>query len=115
MALSWWGSGIPYDIIHDPLLTPERLGKYKVLVLGASNCLSDEAAAEIRAFAERGGTVVLSSLTGLFDEMGQRRKKALFGDLTGYDSPGSPKVQKRVPGEEPVEYAAGSYTIVRKL
>ena len=92
---------VPYDIIHDPLLTPERLGKYKVLVLGASNCLSDEAAAEIRAFAERGGTVVLSSLTGLFDEMGQRRKKALFGDLTGYDPPGSPKVQKRAPGEEP--------------
>lgn len=92
---------VPYDFVYDPLLSDQYLRKYKVLVLCASNCLTDEAASSIRRFAERGGTVLLSSLTGLFDGVGERRAKAAFGDITGYDPPGVPKVEARAIGETP--------------
>ena len=92
---------VPYDILSEDCLADDRLGKYKVLVLGASNCISDKDATTIRRFAENGGTVVLSALTGLFDEQGTRRRRAAFGDVTGYDPP-RPEINRPAPDEAPI-------------
>lgn len=81
---------VDYEFINERLLTGSRLAKYKVLVLAASNCLSDGQIAEIRAFAARGGTVVLSGCAGLFDEIGERRPAWPFADVLGRSAQEAP-------------------------
>ena len=65
---------VPYEIILDTSLSEASLKKYKLLFLGDSVCLSDAAVAAIRAFAARGGRVVMSSGAGACDGFGTRRK-----------------------------------------
>ena len=92
---------VPYDVLGDMNLDEAHLAKYEVLVLGESECLSDAQVAAIRAFAERGGTVVLSAATGLFDALGERRRPAAFGDVTGYDPSGAAKAEPCAADEVP--------------
>ena len=49
---------IPYDFIGDELLSEGRLGKYKVLMLGAATVFSERQRAALKAFAGRGGKVL---------------------------------------------------------
>ena len=110
---------VPYDVVCDTLLADGQLEKYKALVLGASECLSDRDVARIRAFSERGGTVVLSAATGLFDALGERRPSAAFGDVTGFDPSGDVKVEACAPDETPdcrvVPFGRGRFAYFPKL
>ena len=57
---------------------------YKVLILPACYCLSDVEARRIRAFVERGGTVIADFLPGLWDQHGRGRKTGgVLDDLFG--------------------------------
>lgn len=47
--------------------------EYRVLILPACLCLSDAEAGAIRAFCERGGTVIADYLPGLWDQHGKGR------------------------------------------
>jgi hypothetical protein len=58
--------------------------EYRVLILPACLCLSDAEARAIRAFCERGGTVIADYLPGLWDQHGKGRAgggvlDAMFG------------------------------------
>ncbi len=58
--------------------------EYRVLILPATLCLSDAEARAIRAFCERGGTVIADYLPGLWDQHGKGRAgggalDAMFG------------------------------------
>ena len=48
---------IPYDFIGDELLAQNRLGKYKVLMLGSAKTFTDRQKAALKAFTGRGGKV----------------------------------------------------------
>lgn len=78
-------ANIPFDIIFDEHLAD--LSKYSVLVLANQESLSDIAIKQIKGFVNRGGGVVATGLTSLFDDW--RRRRPTFGliDLFKTDPP----------------------------
>ena len=48
---------IPYDFVGDELLTQNRLGKYKVLMLGSAKTFTERQRATLKEFSDRGGKV----------------------------------------------------------
>ncbi len=63
-----------------------RLSKYKVLILPGSECLADGQLAAIRRFAQRGGGLVATGLTGCYDQWRRLRVTPGLADLL----PGQP-------------------------
>jgi hypothetical protein len=74
---------IPFDIISTRVLDNATLSRYKVLVLPNLACMTEAEAATLRRFAQRGGSVVATFETGLFDREGVRRDDFLLSDLFG--------------------------------
>lgn len=74
---------IPFDMVHDELLDAEHLALYDTLILPNIAALSDEQCAQLAAFVERGGGLVATFETSLYNENGDRRAEfglsALFG------------------------------------
>ena len=61
--------------------------EYKVLILPATLCLSDAEARQIRAFCEKGGTVIADYLPGVWDQHGKGRGKGVLDDMFGIAHP----------------------------
>lgn len=74
---------IPFDVISDKVLSPERLKRYGAVVLSNLACVSDETAAAIAAFAERGGGVIASFDAGTCDLDGTLRTEPAFDSMVG--------------------------------
>ena len=74
---------VPFDLVHEALLTPERLDAYKLLILADAAALSDAQCAAIRDYVKRGGSVLATFATSLFDEIGVRRADFGLADLFG--------------------------------
>jgi len=74
---------IPFEMVHDRLLSPERVDRFKVLILPNIAALSEAQCAQIREYVQRGGSIVATHETSLYDEWGVRRPDfglaALFG------------------------------------
>jgi hypothetical protein len=62
---------VPFDIILDQDLTPEKLARFKVLVLADAVCLTPEAASALRGFVHKGGNLLASYEAGLYDDRGE--------------------------------------------
>jgi len=88
-ALGWYQalieSRIPFEMVHDHLLDAEHLASYKTLILPNLACLSDAQCDQLRAFVNRGGSIVATHETSLYDESGARRKNFALADLFGVD------------------------------
>jgi hypothetical protein len=74
---------IPFEMVHDRLLDPAHLDKFKLLILPNIAALSDQQCAALRAYVERGGSLVATFETSLYDEWGVRRKDFGLADLFG--------------------------------
>lgn len=74
---------IPFEMVHDQLLDADRLAALKVLVLPNIAALSDRQCEQLRAFVARGGGVVATYETSLYDEQGARRSDFGLADLFG--------------------------------
>jgi type 1 glutamine amidotransferase len=74
---------IPFDVLSDKLIDPERLRRYRVLVLSNLACVADETAAVIEAFIAKGGAIVASLDAGLSTIDGEARTHGAFDDLIG--------------------------------
>ena len=74
---------IPFDMVHDAKLDERALEPYKLLILPNIAAMSDEQAAQLRRFVERGGSIVASFETSLYDEQGRRRDDFALADLFG--------------------------------
>jgi Hypothetical glycosyl hydrolase 6/Beta-galactosidase trimerisation domain len=74
---------VPFEFVHEAFLTPERLEPFKVLILADAAALSDAQCEAIRAYVKRGGSIVATSATSLFDETGQRRPDFGLADVFG--------------------------------
>jgi len=89
---------IPFDIISAKVLDRSHLDRYRVLVLPTFACMSDASADALRAFVERGGSIVATFETGLYDERARRREDFLIADLLSARYLGE---TPHVDGEEP--------------
>ncbi|MEO6002515.1 MAG: beta-galactosidase trimerization domain-containing protein [Opitutus sp.] len=86
-ALGWYQAlieaRIPFEMVHDRLLDAEHLAAFKTLILPNITALSEAQCAQLNAFVERGGGLIATSETSLYDEAGAARKDfglaALFG------------------------------------
>lgn len=74
---------IPFEMVHDGLLAPERISRLRTLLLPNIAALSDAQCAQIRSFVENGGSVVATFETSLYDEWGNRRSEFGLADLFG--------------------------------
>ena len=74
---------IPFDVISDRLLIPERLAKYRTVVLPSTACMTEEAAESLRKYVENGGSVVATFETSLYGPDGRKRDDFLLADLLG--------------------------------
>ena len=70
-------------MVHDGLLDEAHLAKFRVLILPNIAALSDAAVRQLRAYVERGGSLVATQETSLFDEWGTRRADFGLSDLFG--------------------------------
>lgn len=74
---------IPFEMVHDRLLGAEQTDRYKVLVLPNIAALSGGQCDLIRRFVARGGSVVATFETSLFNEWGEPRGNFGLSDLFG--------------------------------
>ena len=74
---------MPFELVHEAFLTPDRLDRFKVLVLADAAALSHAQCEAIRRFVERGGSVVATFASSLYDEWGQQRKDFGLADVFG--------------------------------
>ncbi len=74
---------IPFEMVHDRCLDAEHLAPFRTLILPNIAALSDEQCASLRAFVERGGGLVATYETSLYDEWGVRRKDFGLASLFG--------------------------------
>jgi hypothetical protein len=74
---------IPFEMVHDELLDADRLVALKVLILPNIAALSERQCGQIRDFVKRGGGLVATYETSLYDERGVRRANFGLSDLFG--------------------------------
>ena len=74
---------LPFELVHEAFLTPDRLDRFKVLVLADAAALSDAQCAALRDYVQRGGSLVATFASSLFDEFGQRRTDFGLADVFG--------------------------------
>ncbi len=74
---------ILFEMVHDRCLDAEHLAPFRTLILPNIAALSDEQCAQLRAFVERGGGLVATYETSLYDEWGVRRSDFGLASLFG--------------------------------
>jgi putative glycosyl hydrolase-like family 6 (GHL6) protein len=76
-------SRVPFEMVHEAFLQPERLDRFKLLILADAAALSDAQCAAIRSYVDRGGSVLATFASSLYDEIGNRRADFGLADLFG--------------------------------
>ena len=76
-------SRVPFEVVHEALLTPERLAPFKLLILADAAALSQAQCQAIKDHVMRGGSVLATFATSLYDEAGARRSDFGLADLFG--------------------------------
>jgi Hypothetical glycosyl hydrolase 6/Beta-galactosidase trimerisation domain/TAT (twin-arginine translocation) pathway signal sequence len=74
---------VPFEMVHDRLLDEAHLAPFKTLILPNIAALSDGQCGQLRRFVARGGSLVATSETSLFDEWGAQRADFGLADLFG--------------------------------
>jgi hypothetical protein len=80
---------IPFDMVHDRLLDAEHTAPYRTLIFPNIAALSDGQCEQIRAFVERGGSIIATYETSLYDEWGVPRQDFGLASLFGASYAGS--------------------------
>jgi hypothetical protein len=80
---------IPFEMVHDHLLDREHTEQFRTLILPNIAALSTEQCTQIREFVERGGGIVATYETSLYDEWGVPRKDFGLASLFGASFAGS--------------------------
>jgi type 1 glutamine amidotransferase len=87
-------SRIPFEMIHDRKLSDAA--RFRTLILPNIAALSDEQCSQIADFVDRGGGVVATHETSLYDEWGNRRPNFGLASVFGATFEGTvePRMQK---------------------
>jgi hypothetical protein len=86
---------IPFEMVHDRLLDAAHTDRFKLLVFPNIAALSDAQCGQVRDYVKRGGSIVATYETSLYDEWGTRRPDFGLADLFGASFAGSvdPRMQ----------------------
>jgi hypothetical protein len=79
---------VPFEMVHDGLLDAEHVAPFQTLLLPNVAALSRTQCAQLHAFVERGGGIVATHETSLYDEKGGRQATFGLADLFGVDYAG---------------------------
>lgn len=77
-----------FDFVHEDRLDSERLSKYRALVLPNVAMLSDRQCRQIIDYVQRGGSIMASFETSLYDENLKRRANFGLADLLSIEKAG---------------------------
>jgi len=72
---------IPFDLIPEAALTPERLARYSVVLLPGITCMSDDHAAILREYVRAGGGLLASGDVGTRHLCGAVRERSCLADV----------------------------------
>jgi hypothetical protein len=72
-----------FDFVHEDDLGPDNLKKYKALILPNTALLSDEQCAQLKAYANAGGSLLATFETSMYTERNQRRNDFGLADVLG--------------------------------
>ena len=74
---------IPFEMVHDRLLDAEHLKPFRTLILPNIAALSNKQCDQLKEFVQRGGSMVATYETSLYDEWGVKRKDFGLSSLFG--------------------------------
>lgn len=74
---------VPFEMVYEQRLDAASLERFKLLVLPNIAALSDEQCQQLRQFVERGGSLVATFETSLYDETGRKRGDFGLADAFG--------------------------------
>jgi type 1 glutamine amidotransferase len=80
---------IPFEMVHDHLLDREHTDPFRTLILPNIAALSTQQCDQLRAFVERGGGIIATYETSLYDEWGVQRNDFGLASLFGASYAGS--------------------------
>jgi len=74
---------VPFELVHEAFLTPDRLDQFKLLILADAAALSETQCGAIREYVHRGGSLLATFAASLYDEVGRRRNDFGLADVFG--------------------------------
>jgi hypothetical protein len=74
---------IAFDVLSDKLIAPERLARYRAVIISNLACVSDETASALEQYVAQGGGLVASFEAGWCDVGGVERAEPAFVRLFG--------------------------------
>lgn len=72
-----------FDFVHEENLSASKLSKYSALILPNTALLSGEQCRQIADFADRGGSLLATFETSMYDERGRKRPNFGLADVFG--------------------------------
>ncbi len=78
----------PFDFVHEDRLEPERLRKYRALILPNTALLSDEQCRQLSDYVKAGGSLLASFETSMYDENNVRRNDFGLAEVLGIHQTG---------------------------
>ena len=79
---------IPFEMVHDHLLDFEHISQFRTLILPNIAALSTAQCKQIQGFVERGGSLVATYETSLYNEWGVRQQNFGLASLFGVNYAG---------------------------
>ncbi|MFC4874573.1 alpha-amylase family protein [Negadavirga shengliensis] len=79
---------MPFEMVNDLLLDEEHLHPFKLLILPNIAALSDAQCEQLKKFVEKGGSLLATFETSLYDEEGQPRGEFGLSELLGVNYAG---------------------------
>lgn len=74
---------IPFEMVNDRLLEPKHIDRYKLLILPNIAALSEHQCKLLRQYVKRGGSLLATYQTSLYDEEARPRNNFGLSDLFG--------------------------------
>src|SRR5260221_389473 len=74
---------IPFEMAHDRLLDAAHIDRFKLLILPNIAALSEQQCEQLRQYVTRGGSLLATHETSLYDEWGVRRQNFGLSSLFG--------------------------------
>jgi hypothetical protein len=104
---------IPFEMAHDRLLDGEHVDRYKLLILPNIAALSDQQCEQLRQYVQRGGSLMATFETSLYDERGKPRRDFGLADVLGVSYGG--KVERDIKNSYMRIEAASRHPVLRGL